>query len=135
MAKIDELAVGQEASLTRVFSQQDVAAFAAMSGDANPVHLDAEYAAMTVFKKPIVHGILTAGLISAVIGMQLPGLGTIYLQQTLNFKRPVYADDAITATVTVTELKTEKGIVLLQTQCFNSALELVIDGSAVVKVY
>ncbi|MGI4870798.1 MAG: MaoC family dehydratase [Janthinobacterium lividum] len=135
MAKIDALAVGQQASLTRIFSQQDVATFAAISGDANPVHLDAGYAATTVFQVPIVHGILTAGLISAVIGMQLPGLGAIYLNQTLGFKRPVYVGDAITARVTITELKAEKGIVVLQTQCFNSAGQLVIDGSASIKVY
>lgn len=135
MAKIDELAIGQEAVLTRTFTQQEVETFAAISGDANPVHLNADYAATTVFGRPIVHGVLTAGLISAVIGMQLPGLGTIYLNQTLNFKRPVYAGDAITARVSVTELKPEKGLVMLKTQCFNSAEELVIDGSAVVKVY
>ncbi|HBY06319.1 MAG TPA: hypothetical protein DEH22_00450, partial [Chloroflexi bacterium] len=97
--------IGDSASLSKTFTEKDVLAFAEISGDQNPVHLDADFAASTPFKKQLVHGMLTAGLISAVLGMKLPGPGSIYLKQELNFKAPVFFGDTITATVTVTKAR------------------------------
>ncbi len=123
--------IGDSASLTKRFTDEDVRKFAAISGDKNPVHLDEEYAARTQFKKRIVHGMLTAGLISAVLGTKLPGEGSIYLGQTINFRAPVYLDDAITATVTVIKVHERKPIVTLETVCKNQDDVIVLDGEAV----
>ena len=123
--------IGDSASLTKRFTDEDVRKFAAISGDKNPVHLDEEYAARTQFKKRIVHGMLTAGLISAVLGTKLPGEGSIYLGQTINFRAPVYLDDAITATVTVIKVHERKPIVTLETFCKNQDDVIVLDGEAV----
>ena len=89
----EDLAVGMEAALSRTVSEADITAFAEVTGDRNPVHVDAEYAAATLFKGRIAHGMLSAGYISAVFGMELPGPGAIYVSQTLNFKAPVYRCD------------------------------------------
>ena len=123
--------IGESASLTKTFTDEDVRSFAAISGDKNPVHLDDEYAATTQFKKRIAHGMLTAGLISAILGTQLPGEGSIYLGQTLNFKAPVYLDDTITATVTVIKMHERKPIVTLETVCTNQDGVVVLEGEAV----
>lgn len=123
--------IGDSASLTKTFSDEDVRSFAAISGDKNPVHLDDEYAAKTQFKKRIAHGMLTAGLISAVLGTKLPGEGSIYLGQTINFKAPVYLDDTITATVTVIKMHERKPIVTLETVCKNQDDIVVLTGEAV----
>lgn len=124
------LKIGDSALLSKTFSDEDVQAFAAVSGDKNPVHLDEIYAATTPFKKRIAHGMLTASLISAVLGTKLPGEGSIYLGQTINFKAPVYLDDTITATVTVTKLHERKPIVTLETVCTNQDGVVVLDGEA-----
>ena len=100
----EDLDLGMEASLERVVTEADIVAFAEVSGDKNPVHMDADYAAGTMFKQRISHGMLTASYISAVFGMELPGPGAIYISQTLNFRRPVMIGDSITATVAVLEL-------------------------------
>ena len=126
------LKIGDSASLSKTFSDEDVRTFAKISGDQNPVHLDDEYAAQTPFKKRIAHGMLTAGLISAILGTELPGEGTIYLGQTINFKAPVYLDDTITATVTVVKLHERKPIATLETICKNQDDVMVLDGEAVV---
>ena len=126
------LQIGDTASLTKTFTDADVRAFASISGDNNPVHLDDDYAATTQFKKRIAHGMLTAGLISAILGMQLPGEGTIYLGQTINFRAPVYLGDTITATVTVSKMREGKPIVTLETVCKNQDDVVVLDGEAVV---
>ncbi len=128
-----ELTVGQSASLQKTFTGEDVATFAAISLDTNPIHLDDAYAANSIFGKRIVHGMFTGSLISAVIANQLPGPGTIYLGQDLKFTAPVFLGDTITATVTVTALKPEKKIVTLDTTCVNQNGQTVIAGSAVVK--
>ena len=91
----EDLKVGQEASMSRVVTEADIVAYAALSGDYNPVHTDPEYAAKTVFKARIAHGILSAGYISALFGMKLPGPGSIYISQTLNFKAPVKIGDTL----------------------------------------
>ncbi len=123
--------VGQSATLKRVLTQDDVQAFADLSGDHNPIHLNPEFAATTVFKKPIVHGMLSASLISTALAMKLPGEGSVYMSQNLSFKLPVYVGEEVTVVLTVTNVRTDKPIVTLQTQVLNSRQKVVIDGEAV----
>ncbi len=104
----EDLSVGQEASLSKTVTEADIVAFAEVSGDKNPVHLDARYAAGTMFKERIAHGMLSAAYISAVFGMKLPGPGAIYISQTLNFKAPVKIGDTVVTAVKVAELVPEK---------------------------
>lgn len=125
---------GASASITKKISAKDVETFADLTGDQNPVHLDETYAQQTRFGKRIAHGMLGASLISTVLGMYLPGPGTIYLSQTLNFVAPVYLDDTLTAEVTVTNVREDKPIVTLETQCLNQDNRLVLKGEAVVLV-
>ncbi len=126
--------IGQKASLEKVFTDDDVRTFAKISLDANPVHLNDEYAKNTIFKGRIVHGFLSGSLISAIIGTILPGEGTIYLNQTMNFRKPVRIGEKIKATVEIVGIKEEKNILTLNTYCENDNGEIVIEGSAVVKV-
>ena len=126
--------IGQKASLEKVFTDEDVRTFAKISLDTNPVHLNDEYAANTIFKGRIVHGFLSGSLISAIIGTIMPGEGTIYLNQTMNFRKPVKIGEKIRATVEVVGIKEEKNILTLNTCCENEQGEMVIEGSAVVKV-
>ena len=123
--------VGANASLTKTFTDEDVKTFAEISGDHNPIHLDDDFAATTPFERRLVHGMLTAGMLSAVLGMQLPGPGSIYLKQELNFRAPVFIGDTITATVTVTKVREDKPIITLNTVCKNQEGFKVIDGKAV----
>lgn len=104
----EDLKIGQEAKISKTVGESDIVAFAELSGDKNPVHLDADYAAKTMFKERIAHGMLSAAYISAVFGMQLPGPGAIYISQTLNFKAPVKIGDTVVTTVKVAELVPEK---------------------------
>jgi acyl dehydratase len=124
--------IGNSATMTKTFLDEDVRIFASISGDRNPIHLDDEYAANTRFGKRLVHGILTSGMISALLGMELPGPGSIYVKQILNFKAPVFIGDTITATVTVTGVRTDKPIITLETICKNQNGNIVIDGEAIV---
>lgn len=126
--------LGASASLDKTVTEADVVAFAAVSLDANPVHLDEAYAATTRFGGRIAHGMLAASLVSAVLGTRLPGPGTIYLSQTLAFKGPVRLGDTITATVTVKAIKDGKPIVTLDTIVANQRGEVVLSGEAVVLV-
>lgn len=126
--------IGESASLEKIFTDEDVRLFASISLDKNPVHLSDDYAANTIFKGRIVHGFLTGSLISAIIGTILPGEGTIYLNQTMNFRKPVRIGEKIKATVEVVGIKEEKSILTLNTYCENERGEIVIEGSAVVKV-
>ena len=126
------VAVGQSASITREITEDDVVAFANATGDRNPVHLDEEAAKTTRFGRRIAHGMLGASLISAVLGTKLPGPGTIYLRQTLEFKLPVFLGDTITATVTVTSVRVDKPIVNLETVCVNQDGKITLAGEAVV---
>lgn len=125
--------VGASAQRTRVISEDDVALFAQVSGDENPVHLDKEYAARSPFQGRIAHGLLTASLISAVLGNDLPGHGSIYLNQTLKFLAPVRIGDTITARVEVVATREEKRLVTLRTDCLNQDGALVLTGEALVK--
>jgi 3-hydroxybutyryl-CoA dehydratase len=124
--------IGTVESITRTITDADVRLFANLTGDHNPVHLDADYAATTRFREPIAHGILTSGLISAVIGTKLPGLGAIYLNQTLKFTAPVFHGDTITASAEVIAARPEKRILTLRTACVNQQGRTVIEGEAVV---
>ena len=126
---IEDITVGMTAEFTKVLTQADIVAFAEISGDTNPVHLNEDYAAKTMFKGRIAHGMLTAGLISAVLGTKLPGPGCIYLSQELNFRAPVKPGDKVTAKVTVIEVILEKKRVILQTQCLVDG-KVVLDGQA-----
>ena len=128
------LNVGDTASITRTITDADIRAFAELSGDRNPVHLDEAFANKTRFGRRIAYGMLGASLISAVLGTKLPGEGSIYLSQTLQFLGPVYIDDTITARVTVTKVRDDKSIVTLETVCENQHGETLIRGEAVVLV-
>jgi acyl dehydratase len=127
---IAELTPGDRAEIVRVVQSEGIEAFVQAVGDFNPVHSDAAYAAGTQFKQPIAPGIYTAGLISAVIGTQLPGPGAIYLSQSLKFVKPVKAGDTITARVEIIEVLRERNRVRLHTVCLNQHGEEVLSGEA-----
>lgn len=129
---IDRLKVGDAAEFSKTVSESDIYQYAGVTGDFNPAHIDAVYAAGTFFKKRIAHGMLSAGFISAVIGTRLPGTGTIYVGQQLKFLAPVYVGDTITARVTVAAINAEKNRVTLKTTCSNQEGTVVLDGEAVV---
>jgi acyl dehydratase len=129
-----DLKVGDTASLTKTITDADIRAFAELSGDRNPIHLDDAYAATTRFGRRIAHGMLAASLISTVLGTELPGVGTLYLSQNTRFLAPVYPGDTVTARVTVTKVRDDKPIVTLETICENQDGELLIKGEAVVLV-
>ncbi|MBN1180520.1 MAG: MaoC family dehydratase [Anaerolineae bacterium] len=126
--------LGQQASLEKTITEADVNTFAALIGDFNPVHVDAEFAAHSRFGRRIAHGAFTGGLISAVLGTQLPGPGSIYLSQSLKFLAPVYLDDTITATVEVTAWRPDKRIITLKTDCHKQDGTQVATGEAVLLV-
>jgi phosphate acetyltransferase len=128
----DELAVGDHAELTRTLRKEDIELFAVMSGDVNPAHMDEEFAKSDQFHKVIAHGMWGGALISAVLGTELPGPGTIYLNQSLSFRRPVGLGDTVTVRVTVREKVPEKKRVLLDCECVNQAGEMIIKGEAFV---
>jgi 3-hydroxybutyryl-CoA dehydratase len=130
----DDVMVGEKASTAKTFTEQDVDCFVKLSGDANPLHIDNEFAQNTRFKKRIVHGMLVASLISTVIGTKLPGPGTIYLSQTLNFKAPVFIGDTILAEVEIIEKITAKNRFKVKTVCLNQTGVIVLEGEALVVI-
>ena len=127
-----KFSVGQKATFSKTISEKDVNTFAEISGDHNPLHLDAEYAKTTRFGARIAHGALTVGLISAAIGNDLPGVGSVYMSQMTKFVKPVYFGDTITAAVEISAIRADKGIVTLKTVCTNQKNEMVAEGEAVV---
>jgi len=129
----EDLSVGQSAEMTRLVASADIEAFAEVSGDSNPVHLDEAYARTTTFQSRIAHGMMSGAYISAVLGTRLPGPGAIYLNQTLRFRRPVKIGDAVTARVTVATLDDRRGHVTLATVCLVDG-KTVVDGEAVIMV-
>ncbi len=129
----EDLEVGQEASMSRIVGEADIVAYAALSGDYNPVHLDAEYAAKTIFKERIAHGILSAGYISAIFGMKLPGPGAIYVSQSLVFKGPVKIDDRVETLVKLVELIPDKKRARFECLCTVGG-KPVLTGEAVLMV-
>ena len=128
----DQLEVGDCSEFSKTISEADVYLYAGISGDLNPAHINEVYAQGTFFKNRIAHGMLTAGFISAVIGMQLPGPGTIYMGQSLEFLAPVRIGDTVTARVEVLEKINEKKRVRLRTTCINQDGTKLISGEAVV---
>ncbi len=126
------LTIGQKATRTQTISDEMVRTFASLTGDNNPVHLDDEYAATTRFGKRIAHGMLAASLISAALANDLPGPGTVYLSQTLQFKAPVYPGDTVTAIIEVKSVREDKPIATLTTTCVNQENVVVLEGEAVV---
>lgn len=128
------LRIGQEGFFYKYISEQDVELFAEVSGDKNPLHLDEEYAQTTRFHGRIAHGMIGAGIISAAIAGILPGPGTIYLNQTLNFERPVRIGDRVSARIRVVKIQMKKTfkLVTLETTCVNQNNEVVISGRATV---
>ena len=130
---IEDLSVGMEASHEKTLAEADITQFAELTGDRNPVHLDDGYAAKTPFKARIAHGMLTASLISTVLGMKLPGPGAIYLSQTVRFRAPVRMGDHVIATARVTELDSARKRATLACTCTVEG-KTVLDGEAVVMV-
>ena len=130
---LEDLSLGQSAEIDHTVTDADIRAFAEVSGDNNPVHLDEAYAAGTPFKTRIAHGMLSAGYISAVLGTRLPGPGAIYISQTMNFRRPVRIGDRVRTRATVSAIDTEKARVTLATVC-EVAGKPVVEGEAVVMV-
>jgi len=126
------IVIGAKASRTKTFTDDDLRGFAQVSGDHNPLHLDDAYAAQTQFGRRLVHGMLTASLISAALANDLPGEGTVYLSQSLQFKAPVFIGDTITAALEVTAYRPDRGIVTLATTCVNQQGTIVLQGEAVV---
>ncbi len=130
----DYLKIGASASIRKAFTEADVTHFAELSLDRNPLHLNEAFGRASVFGQPVVHGMLVASLFSGLIGMELPGKGSIYLGQTLIFKSPVFIGEEVTATVEIIKIRKDKPIVTLSTVCEKDHGQVVITGEAVVKV-
>ena len=129
---VHELQIGQNASFTKTIAESDVYLFAGVTGDFNPAHVNAPYAEGTYFKERIAHGMLSASLISTVLGTQLPGQGSIYAEQHVSFRSPVHFGDTITANVEVDEINIEKNRVKKKTTCTNQNGKVVLDGYAII---
>lgn len=127
---INELVVGQAATYSKTLTERDVILFAACSGDVNPVHLDKEYAATTSFGEPIGHGMWTGALVSAAIATCLPGPGSIYRSQSLNFKHPVKIGDSVTITLVISEIKERVKLVTIECEAHNQDGKLIAKGIA-----
>jgi 3-hydroxybutyryl-CoA dehydratase len=132
--RYEELTVGRTAERTNAVTDDVIRRYAEVTGDHNPIHLDAAYAETTMFKGRIAHGMLSAGFISAVIGMELPGPGALYIGQTLTFKRPVKLDDVITTRVEVIAREEPKRRATLKTTCTNQDGKVVIEGEATIQL-
>lgn len=130
--KFADIQIGDQASMSKTVTEYDIYTFAGLTGDFNPVHVNAESAKNSIFKERIAHGMLSAGFISTVLGTTLPGAGTIYLSQELTFKAPVKIGDTVTAVVEVTEKIAAKNRLLLKTTVTNQEGTVVIDGKAMV---
>ncbi|MDO4690711.1 MAG: MaoC family dehydratase [Fusobacterium sp.] len=128
--KFDDLEVGMFETVAKTITEADIMLYSGISLDINPIHLNNEYAKNSIFKGRIAHGMLTAGFISAVLGTKLPGEGSIYLSQNLNFLAPVKIGDTITARCEIIELIPDKKIVILKTICYNQENVTVLDGQA-----
>jgi len=130
---IDEITIGQTASYSKQVEARDIQLFAAVSGDVNPVHLDPDFAASTQFERCIAHGMLSGAIISAAIAMKLPGPGTIYLNQSMRFRQPVYPGDTVTVHLEVQEINARRGFITLDCRVLNQDLKAVVTGTAEVK--
>ena len=126
------LTIGQKATRTQTITDEMIRTFAALTGDSNPVHLDDAFAATTRFGRRIAHGMLAASLISAALANDLPGPGTVYLSQSIQFKAPVFPGDTITAIIEVKSIRNDKPIAILTTTCVNQENVTIIEGEAAV---
>ncbi|MFB4168618.1 MaoC family dehydratase [Virgibacillus sp. JSM 102003] len=126
--------IGQSAHFSRTVTETDFIMFAGLSGDYNPIHTDQEYAENTFFGGRISHGLLTASMLSRLLGMHLPGPGSIYVSQSLNFTKPVYIGDTITAYAEVVKIDEDSRLLTLQTTCRNQSGSTVLDGEGVMKL-
>jgi 3-hydroxybutyryl-CoA dehydratase len=129
----EQLGVGMDALYSRTITDTDLRNFSGVCGDTNPMHLNEEYAGNTVFGRCVVHGMLTASLLSTVIGTRLPGPGCLYVSQSLHFRAPVYVGDTVYARATVQELIPEKRRAILRTECLVRD-KIVLDGEAIVQL-
>jgi 3-hydroxybutyryl-CoA dehydratase len=129
---IHQFSLDQTFEKTVTVTEEMIENFARATGDKNPIHLDETYAKETIFKTRIAHGMLQAGILSGILGMEFPGIGTIYLSQTLKFTKPVFIGDAVTFRLKVLEVNTEKNRLLLETTCTNSGGDMVLSGEALV---
>ena len=129
---IEELQIGDAAEFTKTISESDIYLFAGVTGDLNPAHINEEYARKTFFKTRIAHGMLLAGFISTVMGNKLPGPGTVYIKQEMNFLAPVRIGDTITARAELMEIVPEKNRARFKTTCLNQVGKVVLDGEAIV---
>lgn len=129
----EDLSLGMSESYTRTITEADVQQFAEVSGDTNPAHLDEDFAATTRFEKRIAHGMLSASFISTLVGTKLPGPGCLYMSQTLKFRAPVFIDDEVTATISITDLNKRRGYVTFSTTCVVGDTD-VIRGEAMMLV-
>jgi 3-hydroxybutyryl-CoA dehydratase len=129
---IYDLKVGERAAFSKTISESDVYLFAGITGDFNPAHVNQPYAEKTFFKARIAHGILAAGLLSAVMANKLPGPGTVYVHQALDFTAPVYIGDTVTAQVEILSIDLDTNRVKLKTTCINQNGDIVVDGQAIV---
>lgn len=132
MKTIDQINVGDRETFSKTISESDIYLYAGLTGDFNPAHINEEYAKNTYFKKRICHGMLLGGFISTILGNKLPGPGTIYIKQELEFLAPVYIGDTITAQAEVTEVQTKEKRVVIKTICVNQEGTAVLQGQAVV---
>ena len=128
---LDQLSLEQSVEYVKTVTQEDVQDFARVTGDTNPVHLDAEYAAKTSFGQPIAHGMLSAGFISAAIGTKLPGPGCIYLDQSVKFRGPVFIGQEVVTRITVVDINQRRKRVTLKTECLCEG-KLVVTGEATI---
>ena len=128
---IEDIEVGQKVKFFKTFRQEDVEKFSEISGDNNPVHLDINYASKTIFKKRVVHGFLTASLISAAIGTKLPGPGSIYLNQSLKFLAPVFPDEEVIVELTIKKINLEKRRIIIDTTCICNNKEVLVGEAEI----
>jgi 3-hydroxybutyryl-CoA dehydratase len=129
---IEELSIGECAEFSKTISESDIYLYAGITGDFNPAHIDETYASKTFFKTRIAHGMLLGGFISAILGCRLPGPGTIYIRQEVNFRKPVHIGDTVTARVEIVEIIAGKNQARLKTTCVNQEGTLLVDGEATV---
>jgi len=130
---VNDMEVGQSASMSKTVTEADIILFAGITGDFNPAHIDEEYAKNSMFKGRIAHGMLSAGFISATLAMKLPGPGSIYLAQSMKFKAPVRINDTVKTTVTITDINVEKKIVKLETICSVGDTQVVVGECTMMK--
>jgi 3-hydroxybutyryl-CoA dehydratase len=124
------MVIGTKKTYERTITQADVLAYGALTGDLNPAHFDEDYARTTIFKKPIVHGMLVASLFSKIFGLEYPGKGTIYCSQTIKFLKPVYPDEPLTVSIRLDRTDCEKNRAYFKTEVFNESKDCVLTGES-----